>query len=182
MENAGKTKALMMVAHPDDCIIFGYPFYSVHKQFDWTIGYLTYKKWELRAHEIANFWKQRSVRTVFLEFLDDFKQVDQGCTGFDNELAQGKIINLVNQYDIVLTHFEDGEYGHLHHQFVHAAVKQTTVPQIYFAGTENLNYQCVCQESEYSLNEIPVHKTVVEGFTDRYIGRYIVTDSARGLM
>lgn len=182
MPSVGKKRALMMVAHPDDCIIFGYPFYSVHRQFEWTICYLTYKKWELRAHEITNFWQRRCVNTMFLEFLDDFKQVDQGCTGFDNQLAKEKIEEVVNQFDLVLTHYEDGEYGHLHHKFVHTVVKGTPIPQIYFAGVENLNYQCVCQEHEYSLAEIPVHQNVVAGFTDRHTGRYIVTEQARQLI
>lgn len=182
MANAGKTRALMMVAHPDDCVIFGYPFYSVHKQFEWTVCYLTYKKWELRAFELTNFWQKRSVGTVFLEFLDDFQQVDQGITGFDNHAAQKKITNIVQQYDLVLTHYQDGEYGHVHHVFVHDTVKKTSVPQVYFAGVENLNYQCVCQSSEYSLDELPVHRDVVAGFQDRCTGRYIVTDAARELM
>lgn len=182
MENVGKINALMMVAHPDDCVIFGYPFYSVHKQFNWTICYLTYKKWELRAFEIAKFWKKRSVNTLFLEFLDDFRFVEQGITGFDNHIASEKITEVVQQYDFVLTHFEDGEYGHLHHMFIHDTVKKIAVPQVYFAGVDNANYQCVCQSTEYHLDELPTHQEVIAGFQDRFIGRYIVTDQARTLM
>lgn len=182
MPSAGKIKALMVVAHPDDCVIFGFPLYSTHKQFDWTICYLTYKKWELRAHEITGFWNKRSVTTKFLGFTDDFKFVKQGTTGFNEEEAREKILESLNGFDLVVTHNIDGEYGHVHHIFVHNVVKEIDIPQIYFAGVENCNYQCICQANEYSLNELPVHEEVIAGFQDRHIGRYIVTEQARKLL
>ena len=182
MENAGKTKALMLVAHPDDCVIFGFPFYSTHKQFEWTICYLTYKKWELRAHEISKFWNRRLVKTMFLGFTDDFTFVEKGITGFDNTAARNEILKIVDGFDLVLTHNIDGEYGHIHHIFVHNVIKETNIPQIYFAGFDNFNYQCVCQSNEYSLSELPVHRDVIEGFQDRLTGRYTVTESVRELI
>lgn len=182
MENAGKLKALMMVAHPDDCIIFGYPFFSISKQFDWTICYLTYKSWEVRAQEMIKFWAKRSVTTKFLGFRDDFKQVEQGITGFDNTRAKKQILETANQYDLILTHNSDGEYGHIHHVFVHNSLTETSIPQIFFAGVDNFNFQCVCQSNEYDLDEVPIHRSVIEDFQDRHIGRYAVTDQARKLI
>ena len=97
-------------------------------------------------------------------------------------IASKKITEVVQQYDFVLTHFEDGEYGHLHHMFVHDTVKEIAVPQAYFAGVDNANYQCVCQSTDYTLDELPTHQEVIAGFQDRFIGRYIVTDQARTLI
>jgi LmbE family N-acetylglucosaminyl deacetylase len=35
-------KALCLVAHPDDCVIFAYSYIYNHPEHNWTIGYLTY--------------------------------------------------------------------------------------------------------------------------------------------
>jgi len=182
MENVGKPKALLMVAHPDDCVIFGYPFYAIHKKFQWKICYLTYKSWDLRAQEMQKFWSKRNVETEFLGFLDDYRFVQKGITGFDNNKAKDKILESIQGYDLIVTHNQDGEYGHLHHIFVHDVVKSTPIPQVYFAGTNNLNYQVTCQPDEYHLDEMPIHRSVVEDFHDRLIGRYYVPDQVKILL
>ena len=34
-----RIKALCVVAHPDDCVIFAKPFIDTHKQYDWNISH-----------------------------------------------------------------------------------------------------------------------------------------------
>lgn len=182
MASAGKLKALMMVAHPDDCVIFGFPFYSTHKNFEWSVCYLTYENWDWRAQELTKFWKSRSVATSYLGFTDDYREVDKGNLGFDGAIAIDKIKQSCSGFDLILTHNQNGDYGHIHHVFVHDAVKELSVNQLYFAGIENFNYQCVCGDNEYDLDELPRHRSVIEGFNDRLIGRYFVPDSVRNLI
>ena len=63
-------KALCLVAHPDDCVIFAYSYIHNHSEHDWTIAYLTYTESEPRAAEMSAFWRQRGIDTIFLGFED----------------------------------------------------------------------------------------------------------------
>ena len=51
-------KALCLVAHPDDCVIFALSYIHNHPNLDWTICYLTYCEWEPRAKELKEFLKE----------------------------------------------------------------------------------------------------------------------------
>jgi len=175
MASAGS--AVLFVAHPDDCVIFGYPFIHNHPEFSWDIFYLTYTSKADRAKEVRAFWDKRNIKTFFLGCLDDYRYVERGELGFDGKEAREKIQYLSQGYKLILTHNVDGDYGHLHHKFVHESIKDIAIPQIYFASTFNLNYECTCPD--YGLEDLPLHREVIEGFQDRLTGRYIVTDSAR---
>ena len=76
MENAGR--ALLLVAHPDDCIIFGYPFLHDHPKFKWDIIYLTYFDKDDRAREVRSFWRKHNIDTYFLGNRDDYSYVERG--------------------------------------------------------------------------------------------------------
>jgi len=170
-------RALLLVAHPDDCIIFGYPFLHNHPGFKWDIIYLTYFDKDDRAREVRSFWRKHNIDTYFLGNLDDYSYVERGELGFDGTEAREKIRYLIQGYKLILTHNEDGDYGHLHHKFVHQCVKDVDIPQIYFASTFNTNYECA--SPDYGLKDLPLHREVIEGFQDRLTGRYIVTEPAR---
>lgn len=177
MPSAGK--ALAVVAHPDDCIIFALPFIENHLQYDWYIAYLTYTAVDPRAQEVAKFWAQRNINTEFLGFVDDYiDQQTQKLNFFAHEDAVRNIERVVNSYNplFVLTHNKDGDYGHIHHKLVYDAISRITVPQIYFASTFNLTHQF--KAYQYDLDCLPLHKKVIEDFHDRLIGRYIITDQA----
>lgn len=175
MPSAGN--ALLVVAHPDDCIIFGYPFVHNHPEFSWDIVYLTYTDKDDRAKEVRAFWDKRCIPTTFLGNLDYYEFVERGELGFDGAEAYNQLQDIAQGYKLILTHNVDGDYGHLHHKFVHESIKDIAIPQIYFASTFNLNYECTCPD--YGLEDLPLHREVIEGFQDRLTGRYIVTDSAR---
>ena len=85
MENAGR--ALLLVAHPDDCIIFGYPFLHNHPEFKWDIIYLTYFDKDDRAREVRSFWRKHNIDTYFLGNRDDYSYVERGELGFNNKEA-----------------------------------------------------------------------------------------------
>lgn len=172
--------ALAIVAHPDDCIIFALPFIEQHTVFKWHITYLTYNHSDPRAQEVSKFWEQRNVTTEFLGFIDDYKDQITQNLNFWNEIdAVDKIHQIINTYQpcFVLTHNKDGDYGHIHHRIVHNAISLTSVPQIYFASTFNVTDTFIA--SDYDIDSLPLHKEVIQGFQDRLVGRYIITDQAR---
>ena len=58
-------KGLMVVAHPDDCIIFGWPFVRLYGNVNWKILYLTYTDTSDRGAEIKNFWQHYNITVDF---------------------------------------------------------------------------------------------------------------------
>ena len=97
---------------------------------------------------------------------------DQFKPFLEKELA-----SICSSYDLILTHYEDGDYGHVHHKFVNQSVKNLVTPKVYFASTFNYNTEYVVQ-TPASADELPLHQSVIEEFTDRNTGRYIVTPEA----
>jgi LmbE family N-acetylglucosaminyl deacetylase len=156
-------KALCLVAHPDDCIIFAYSYIHAHPEHTWSIGYLTYTAQDPRAAEMSAFWQRRNISTVFLGFEDHWHDNEQKrFTCWDPEHARQACWNLASKYDLVLTHDEHGDYGHIHHQLVHQAV-QSHPCLITFAPRE-LGTQYILPADAYSLDELPLHKNIVAGF------------------
>jgi len=155
--------ALTMVAHPDDCVIFAYSFMHNHPEYNWTVCYLTYTESDARAQEFIKFWTSRNVAVQCLGFVDDYRDLETQCISFDQSLARNCIQNLITKYDLVLTHDQHGEYGHLHHVFVN----QATVAhpnRVTFArpGTGTVKYSV--DAGAYSLEELPLHKHIISGF------------------
>jgi LmbE family N-acetylglucosaminyl deacetylase len=181
MPNVGK--ALAVVAHPDDCIIFALPFIEHYSNFDWHIAYLTYTKIDPRAQEVEKFWAQRNVTCEFLGFVDDYQDQQTQQFNFWNPAdAEQNIHRVINttQPVLVLTHNQDGDYGHIHHKLLYDIVAKVDCPQIYFASTFNATDEFKAQE--YSLDNLLIHKSVIEDFQDRLTGRYIITDRARSFL
>lgn len=158
-----KLNALCLVAHPDDCIIFGYSYIHAHPEYNWTVGYLTYQAADPRGAEMAKFWQHRNIATVFLGFEDHWHDNEQKqltrWLGID---ATAACQQLVKDYDLVLTHDEHGDYGHIHHKLVHDAVKHH--PQLITFAKPGEGTTYTVPEGTYSLDELPLHKDIVAGF------------------
>ena len=170
-------RAVALVAHPDDCVIFAWPFIEAHPEFIWEIVYLTYRPNDPRAQELTAYWTKRNIPVSFLGQRDDWNYVQKGELGFNPNVATEALLDAVIPFDLILTHFEDGDYGHPHHMFVSAVAKQIGIPKVYFASTFNYNKEYVVVEPVVT-EELPLHKEVIEGFQDRNRGRYIVTPEA----
>ena len=157
-------KALCMVAHPDDCVIFAYSYIHNHPEMDWTIGYLTYTATDPRGAELAAFWHKRNIECVFLGFVDDYQdQEHQQLLQWYGIDAVAECAGLARQYDLVLTHDQHGDYGHIHHRVVHDAVAHhhnliTFAP--HNQGTVTLSVPA----GTYSLNELPLHGEIIASF------------------
>ena len=171
-------KALCMVAHPDDCVIFGYSYIHNHPEYDWTIGYLTYTESDVRGSELAAFWRRRNIPTVFLGYVDDYHDLETGQLSFDSVRAEQDIQQLTQRYDLVLTHDERGDYGHLHHVFVHRCV-QTHQRLVTFAGANSGNVRLSIPAGTYSLSELPGHRDIISGFFPNVVHENNYTEVAK---
>jgi LmbE family N-acetylglucosaminyl deacetylase len=147
-------KALVAVAHPDDCVIFASAYMDAHPEYEWSIVYLTHHWWNKRAREMARYWRRRGIKTKFLGFKDHGR--DLGSLSLKTWCADEAIRAIRNEaikYDFILTHNEEGEYGHPHHQVVHNAVKDFNVSKVYFSlDTQDKQYP-----TNIMLKELPRH-------------------------
>jgi LmbE family N-acetylglucosaminyl deacetylase len=175
--------AVCLVAHPDDCVIFAWPFIEKHRHLDWTIVYVTYDTEHPRSKEASRYWNSKGISVRFLGFPDQWDAVKNHELGFDPELANDKITETLLDLEasLILTHNNDGDYGHPHHKFVSVCAGKMVIPKVYFASTFNYN-------TEYPVTEPvdillwPLHRSVIEGFQDRNTGLYIVTDEAKKIL
>ena len=174
-------KAICVVAHPDDCVIFARPFIDHYSTWSWTILYLTYTAEESRAKEMHAYWKARQIPTVHLGFVDTYLDMENNKISFNEEQAKRELKNISSRYDLILTHNPDGDYGHIHHKFVSGAVSENNKPIVYFANWEQQNLE-LRTSNTLNLDQFPLHKDVISGFQDLNLGRYFVTDSAKQLL
>jgi len=156
-------KAMALVAHPDDCVIFAYPFIHAHPELDWTVCYLTYEADDYRGSELCAFWDKRNIKTQFLGYVDDWHDIENNKISFDEEAAWRDIQSAINDQDILLTHSVSGETGHPHHIFVNRATA-IHPSRITFAEMDHGTDKFTLPPDTYSLDELPWHGKIIEGF------------------
>lgn len=171
-------KALSVVAHPDDCIIFAWPLMDNFKKFDWTILYLTYNSISDRGREITEFWHRRKVATIMLGHEDTYLDMINNQISFDVAHASEQISAVAKSFDLIVTHDAWGDYGHIHHKFVHDVISQIDKPKIYFATQENSNVNYT-RTAKFDLSEVPIHQEVIMGFHNLELGRYFIPESTK---
>lgn len=176
--------AICVVAHPDDCVIFAWPFISSHPEFTWKIVYLTYNNTEPRAQEMSAYWQQRGIATEFLGFYDNFKDQLEHQLHFWNGLdAEAAVCTAAKDADLILTHNADGEYDHIHHRLVHNATQHLNIPKVYFDFNCSNSYNKQYNATETAnLDELPLHQNVIAGFANRDQGHYVLTPEAEILI
>jgi LmbE family N-acetylglucosaminyl deacetylase len=176
-------KAVVMVAHPDDCVIFAYSFMHAYSDLEWTVCYLTYEADDYRGSELRAFWDQRGISTKFLGYVDDWHDIENKQISFDEAQAWIDIQEAISDQDIVVTHSAEGDYGHLHHVFVHNAVLACHPMAVTFSkiGTGNARY--TVPTGIYTLDELPEHGKIIAGFhpTD-HANEYFIPDSVKELL
>lgn len=157
-------KAICMVAHPDDCVIFGYPYIYHHSDWAWTVAYLTYTADSERGQELTRFWHRRGVATEFLGYQDHPQDHENDlCLTWDPREAMEAVRKCVGSYDRVLSHGVNGDYGHVHHRLVHEAV-QAHPDLVIFARPGTGTITLTLPTTAYSLEELPLHAAVIGGF------------------
>jgi LmbE family N-acetylglucosaminyl deacetylase len=137
---ADQTKALVIVAHPDDETIFCSGFIMSHPDWDWTILCLCRRDDQDRAPRFSRACKQLGARSAISD-LDD-ERPERPLASLDE--VKSRVLAMLDQlgvgsrFDVVFTHGANGEYGHNRHVEVHRAVremladKQLSSKQVFF--------------------------------------------------
>tara|TARA_R110000744_G_C19315226_1_gene557108 strand:+ start:30 stop:1493 length:1464 start_codon:yes stop_codon:yes gene_type:complete len=112
---------LMIVAHPDDELIFGGS--SLIKDNNWRVICLTNKKDNTRRMEFEKVMRDLSIPEFEIYDLED-----KFNTNLDNQLLTNILIKEINSqnWEKIVTHNAIGEYGHHHHHQIHNKVKELT--------------------------------------------------------
>lgn len=175
-------KAACVVAHPDDCVIFARPFIDHYADWSWHIFYLTYEMYHSRVVEMKNYWYgKRAMPVTSLGYVDTHLDMENNKISFNEQQAAQELKNIVQPFDIVLTHNADGDYGHIHHKFVSQSVTDSEKPTVYFANHIQANLILTAKD-QLNLNEFPVHRSVLEDFKDINVGRYFIKDQIKEMI
>lgn len=170
-------KAVCMVAHPDDCVIFAYSLMHNFPALNWHVSYLTYHAADERAQEFQHFWHQRGITTAFLGFVDDYRDLERDHVSIDLNLARDAVHAELHDADVVLTHDAHGDYGHPHHRFVHRCVQLLCHDHVItFAapGTGTHHYEIT--DPDYDVKQLPNHYNIVRSFhVDKHCNSYCMS-------
>ncbi len=112
------TKALIIVAHPDDETIWMSGFILKNKDWDWTILSLCRKHDKDRSvkfKKVCNFYNAKS-------FMDNLNDTNKKPVDIKRIINKIKKYTKKNHYDFIFTHNSNGEYGHIRHKEVHQAI------------------------------------------------------------
>lgn len=168
--------AVCVIAHPDDCVIFAYSLISKFPDLKWNMLYLTYRSDHARAQEISGFWSKKQIPCEFLGFTDDYRSVQQGQLGFDSNQARDAIHERIKTADVIMTHSSDGDYGHLHHRFVHRCVEILCHDHVItFAAPGQGTHEFELEEIDYDRQSLPIHYDMIKSFhPDQHRNCYVI--------
>lgn len=120
---------LVVVAHPDDEALWVSGTIQKNKNYNWKIACVTCGYDVVRKNEFIN-----SCNAIGVQFeIWDFQE------GYDIVLDEDLLINKINgmqadfNYDLIITHNQNGEYGHPQHKQINQIIKSNiAVPKVYF--------------------------------------------------
>ncbi len=146
-------KTLVVFAHPDDEVLWAGGFlirYRKVMQVDFVRLTLPFN-----IHRISGLMK-----------LDRYFNVSKVmCLGFEDDpdvYRKGKPFSFYEgwvdaidfkKYHIILSHNENGEYGHPHHIFVHNTLKRRSIPFISFGHKEGEDFGIILTPREVRLKQ-----------------------------
>jgi hypothetical protein len=100
---------------------------------------------------------------MFLGYTDDYRDLETKTISFDTQQAEREIKGIIKLYDLVLTHNEHGDYGHLHHVFVHDCA-QNHPGLVKFADLAGGTVTLSVPTGTYDLAELPQHGDIIKTF------------------
>jgi len=135
-------KALAIVAHPDDETIWMYS--QLKKDYNWTVFSLCRSSDKDRYPKFLKVCGYYNAKPIITDLEDD-KLLP---------LNINYIIDLIDknlkekEFDLIFTHGENGEYGHIRHREVHQAVKHMVNSgllkgKMFFFNYKKKNNHCI---------------------------------------
>ena len=168
-KSAGRmTRALCMVAHPDDCLIFGYHYILSHRQYQWTIGYLILDDHSPRVEEMRSYWARHEIDVFSLDLPHDPPPSDlsNGRCSIPFRQATDTIEAVVRDYDHLLSHGRPGEYGHPHHVFLHGIMRDLGRSFVAFDVGPDAPQSFGVPRDEYET--LTLHHRAIRNFVKRF--------------
>lgn len=123
---------LMIIAHPDDEILWGSKELIKEK---YLVVCITCGKDKKREREIEEVLKTTGDDLISLGYTDKFLGHKSKWLIEKRKIAKDikKIINM-KKWNKIVTHNKDGEYGHIHHKKIHDIVSNTNAANIQYFG------------------------------------------------
>lgn len=179
LQKHNKIRGLVLVAHPDDCLIFAHKFIRAYRKWEWDIVYLTHSMDTARGLEVYKYWRRvEGVSLHFLGFEDNVKDLESNKASFSPRQVWTRLSKVINphSYKFVLTHNKWGEYGHPHHRVAHYTAHDfmSNISQIYFHGDsieehdkfkgKFLHKEIVYDNTPFTAEMFPLHWGVMRTF------------------
>ena len=129
-----KADLLFLIAHPDDELLFtggAIPTYAVEKGKSVEVAYLSFSNTTRRSEALNGLWAM-GVRNypVFGPFADRYAKTGKLKDAYAEAGGKQKVFDWVNELyrrfrpEVVVTHAENGEYGHPQHKMIADAAKE----------------------------------------------------------
>ena len=129
-----RVNKLMIVAHPDDEILWG----GSHLiEDDYLVVCVTCGTVRFRVNEFISVMKKTNDEYIMLGYPDKTKGKRDNWDDWRDKIATDlKEIIELKDWDTIVTHNPDGEYGHEHHKMTSALVTEVTQnkEKLYYFG------------------------------------------------
>lgn len=114
-----KVKKVLFIVHPDDEILFF--FKELNKSSDWLVICMTNAGNTIRRREFEKSMKKIGAQYKMLNFIDS-SNINWNTRKAKYSIRE--ILNLREEWDMVLTHNYEGEYGHSQHKQLFENISQ----------------------------------------------------------
>lgn len=112
-------EALVIVAHPDDEIIWMGGMILKNKDWDWTVFSLCRESDADRNPKFFSVCKMLKIQGIMADLDDEvLRPLNK------NIIIETILEKVKDHYDYIFTHGKNGEYGHIRHREVYWAVKK----------------------------------------------------------